>query len=232
MNIVVISDRCIVIDDIQPSGSSNTKVLETDLEELISILPEFTPVFIEAIYKASNQDFAATFDCLYNHQGTLESVLTIVKDAKKQQGLRDLPIHLGHPDKWLYTLLKFYKGHCFATYKEISFILDDSRGIDAGGVRRHVFSKVYEDLACGQLKIFEGNNNHLYPTHSISTITSGLLRSVGSMIAHTMIMENMGFPYLSKAMYYYMVGNVDLAITQIQDGDMSAKVHFIVNKVQ
>lgn len=221
-----------MIDDMQPSGSSNTKVLQTDLEELVSIFPDFTPAFIEAIYKASNQDFAATFDCLHNHGGTLESVLTIVKDAKKQQGLRDLPIHLGHPDEWLYTLLKFYKGYCCAAYKEISFILDDSRGIDAGGVRRHVFSKVYEDLASGHLNIFEGNNNLLYPTHSISTFTSGLLRSVGSMIGHTMIMENMGFPYLSKAMYYYMVGNVDLAMTQIQDSDMSAKVHFIVNKVQ
>ena len=83
----------------------------------------------------------------------------------------------------------------------------------------------------GYLDMFEGPHNRLRLTFKISVLNSGILRIFGKMIAHTLLMDGVGFPYLSPSCYYYMAGKWNIAVTFISDEDVSSRVHHILKQV-
>ena len=110
-------------------------------------------------------------------------------------------------------------------------ILEGQPAIYIGGVRRTFFSIVYKKVVSGYLDIFEGPCKRLRPAFKISVLNSGVLKILGQMIGHTLLMDGMGFPYLSPASYYYMAGKWNTAITYITDEDVSSRVQHLLKQV-
>ena len=51
------------------------------------------------------------------------------------------------------------------------------------------------------------------------------------MVGHSIVMDMQGFPFLSPPCYYYMAGNVDLALSVTTEDDISERVKYVVSKV-
>lgn len=58
-------------------------------------------------------------------------------------------------------------------------------------------------------------------------IVSGLLKNLGKAFAHHLVMDRSGFPFLSPTIFYYLVGKEDIAITLLEDVDVSEALHVI-----
>ena len=57
------------------------------------------------------------------------------------------------------------------------------------------------------------------------------MKNLGIAIAHHLIMDTGGFPFLSPPIYYYMVGEDDIAIIVLEDVDVSGRALHVINKV-
>ena len=64
-----------------------------------------------------------------------------------------------------------------------------------------------------------------------SNLSSGLLSTIGTMIAHSFLMDGYAFPYLSEYCYYYMAGYSDNALTCITIDDVGEQVKQLVQQV-
>ena len=92
-----------------------------------------------------------------------------------------------------------------------------------------VFSTLAQ--ASSPFTFFDGPPNRLRPAFKASTLSSGMLGTIGTMIAHSILMDGQRFPYLAEYCYYYIAGCSDQAITCITDEDLSSEAKSILNKV-
>ena len=81
------------------------------------------------------------------------------------------------------------------------------------------------------LKIFEGPLTGRRPTFRVSNLSSGLLKVIGVMIAHSYVLDGQGFPYLSECCYYQLCGHIDKALTLVTQSDLSEQVRSLVSDV-
>ncbi len=104
--------------------------------------------------------------------------------------------------------------------------------VDTGGVRRQVFAQVFKTVAFSdRLHLFEGPPNRRRPFFRISNLSARILKLLGKIIGHSLILDHQGFPYLSPACYNYMVGNFDQALLLFTPEDASQKVQHVLSEV-
>ena len=58
-----------------------------------------------------------------------------------------------------------------------------------------------------------------------------MLVTVGTMIAHSLILDGQGFPFLSEYCYFYIAGCYDQAVTCVTTDDVGANVKIVLDKV-
>ena len=87
----------------------------------------------------------------------------------------------------------FYKGRSFRKDAPVTLVMLDEPVIDAGGVSCQFFLEVYKSLAEGRKKIFEGDLDLVKPVYNLGI--AGVLKVFGIMLAHTIIVHGIGFPY-------------------------------------
>ena len=90
---------------------------------------------------------------------------------------------------------------------------------------------MYEKVAAGYLNMFEGPCTRLRPVFRMSALNSGILKIFGQMVSHSLVMDGIGFPYLSPACYYYMAGKWNDAITRLTDEDVCTRVGYVLKQV-
>jgi len=78
--------------------------------------------------------------------------------------------------------LQFYKSPKLNIKKGVVIELLNAPVIDVGGIERDFFSRVYQKLSSGHLNFFEGNSSHVRPVCSMSSLSSGILKAIGTMI--------------------------------------------------
>ena len=106
--------------------------------------------------------------------------------------------------------------------------LSGEPALDTGGVRRQVFSEVFETVAFSDRL---GPPNTRRPVFRISSLSAGMMRLLGRMIGHSIILDCQGFPYLSPACYKYMTGNQDQALLLCRPDDASERVQHVLSEV-
>ena len=125
--------------------------------------------------------------------------------------------------------MALYKGRNFSDNTQVKITINGSPAIDAGGVRRQVYTKVFQDFADNRvIKLFEGEDNYLRPVTSAEARSSGLLKILGKMVGHSICQEGIGFPFLSPTCYWYMVGG---AIEQVSTQDFPADTALLIQQV-
>ena len=116
-------------------------------------------------------------------------------------------------DELVDRVLAYYKGPHFDQHSEVHIFLNGQPAIDAGSVRRQVFSGVFKTIAFSErLGLFEGPPVRLKPAFRISSLPAGVMKLLGCVIGHSIILDCQGFPYLSPACYKLMVGDQDQAL--------------------
>lgn len=104
--------------------------------------------------------------------------------------------------------------------------------IDTGGVRRQVYTQVYADFAQNKyIRLFDGGDNRLRPALSAVARSSGMLKILGKMLSHSIFQDGIGFPYLSPACYWYLIGNEDMAIEHISLDDLPADAATLITGI-
>ena len=87
----------------------------------------------------------------------------------------------------LADILPLYKDPEFDPSRPMRVVFKDQPAVDSGGPRKEMYSLVYETLACSTVyKLFEGQAGRLMPFHNASTVFSGMMKTLGKMIALTL----------------------------------------------
>jgi len=130
------------------------------------------------------------------------------------------------------SMVAYYKGSRFDPAASIR-ISRDHPAVDTGGVRRQVYSEVFASISTSdKLLLFEGPPSSVRPVFRQSYISSGVMRLVGTMVAHSILQDGQGFPYLSEACYYFLAGKTERALSVLTLDDVGSQVQSVVNKVR
>ena len=121
-------------------------------------------------------------------------------------------VEIDSQDMWR-DLLACYESRRVNDASQLQIVLSDQPPVDAGGVRRQVYTTVYSEFAKNEhVVLFHGPENYLRPALSVEARSSGLLKLLGKMIAHSICQDGIGFPYLSPFCYWYLVGGEEKAL--------------------
>ena len=128
------------------------------------------------------------------------------------RGLPTRKLNVDPEDLWT-DVVAAYKGS-FDFHIQIRILLHGSPAIDTGGVRRQVFTRVFEAFANNE--VFRLFDYHLRPIATEEARSSGLMKVLGSMIAHSVCEDGIGFPYLSPTCYHYIIGGEPFSSLQLK----------------
>ena len=129
-------------------------------------------------------------------------------------------------------VVSFYKSPQADVSKRLRFRVRGAPVIDAGGVRRQVFTTVFSEFATNKvLPLFEGPPHSLHPACTALTRSCGLFKVLGLMIGHSIGQDGIGFPYLSQASYWYMVSGEEVAVEHASLADVGADVAAAITMV-
>ena len=215
----------------QPSSSHHQLPFCTDvasdMDKLISIFPNLSAHQIKAIYNASHSNFSGSVDCIL--QGpTTEGICGLLHEDN-QKAVTNLAID---PSEIWHDMVAFYKLNSQASTLCPRIRLRGSIGIDIGGIRKQMFTTTYMEFAENKhIKLFEGEINNLRPVNGSFARHSGLFKVLGTMIAHSIALDGIGFPYFSKFCYRYIAEGEEKALEAINLNDIGHNVKAFIEKV-
>ena len=202
-------------------------------QALHNCFPSYSIQDLTTIIDICNGDFYKAKELLENC--TLDNVLSILKEKFLTVITEESPRIQISPDMSsddsLRCLLSFYKGSRYSQNAHVQVVVTTGYVLDNGGVRRQLYCSAFDGLACGQMRVFEGPQDCLQPIVRPSNIVSGQLKYIGLAIAHSLIMDNAGFPHLSLPIYYYLAAQENIAVTYLTMSDVCGKSQYVLSKV-
>ena len=142
-----------------------------------------------------------------------------------------LKISVDLEDMWSDVVAQ-YKSPAMNCQTKVRIRLDNQSAIDTGGVRRQVYSTIFEQFASNRyIHIFDGPTNYLRPACTAEVRSCGLLKVLGTMIAHSFCQDGLGFPYLSPTCYSYITGGEEKALEFVSTEDIPADSALVISQV-
>ena len=204
------------------------------ISKMVEMFPNMKEKQLEYLYDLSDHSFTRAVDCVLEGPSfeSLRSLAYSHIDPTEECSR----IRLDNDDDaedWIQAALALYKQSKFNAHAGLQVSIRGQPGIDTGGVRRQFFSVVLTKLAQSSppFCFFDGDPNRLRPAFKATTLSSGMMTTIGTMIAHSIVLDGQGFPFLAEYCFYYIAGCVDHAITCIGTEDVGADVAHILNKV-
>ena len=185
--------------------------------QLQSMFPNFSSEQILCIFNMSGKSFDKSLDCLISlSDNTPVTLLALARSFLIAVPLHESPCICvdsdDDKDDWTEAAISFYKGLLFKKTAHVKISIRNQPAIDIGGVRRQFFAIVLEHLAHNErYGLFEGLPCSLRPCYRATSLSSGLLTLVGTMVGHNILLDGQGFPYLSECCYYYIAGQIEKA---------------------
>lgn len=206
-------------------AAANTYGLEDIISAYSGIL---SAKKILAVYRASGSDTQATAECLATGP-TLSSLLKMLRKQFDEQPAVKLTID--PDDAWADTVT-FYKSRRFDPGKRVRVQVEGQPALDTGGVRAQLYSTVFQQFAQNkQLSLFDGPDYHLRPMCTAQARSSGLFRVLGTMVAHSIVQNGVGFPYLSPVCYWYIADGEERSLQHLSTVDISLDAAHVVDMV-
>ncbi len=184
---------------------------------------------VSAIFKFSGDNYEISSECLLKGP-TLTSILMMIN--KRFEVLPRIKQQVDSQDVWS-DMVALYKGRSVNCYSKLRVSLDDQPAVDTGGVRRQMYTTVFSDFANNKsAALFDGPPNNLRPMCTAEARSSGLLKILGCMVAHSICQDGVGFPHLAQTCYWYIIGGEDKALQFASVEDLPADSAFIVSQVR
>ncbi len=207
-----------------------------NVDKLVSMFPSLSVEQLKYLYIVCKESFMNTIELalsgpsvgsLLKHLRSLRITLPSEEYPRIRVEAED------DDDEWLSAALSFYKTSNFLSNGGVRISIHGQPGIDTGGLRRQFFSVVFSALAKSSASIcfFDGPPNRLRPAFKASSLSSGTLELIGTMIAHSLLLDGQGFPYLAEYCYYYLANCFDQAVTSITVEDVGIGVNHVINEV-
>lgn len=102
---------------------------------------------------------------------------------------------------------------------------------DLGGVRRQFFTQLLQEVP-QKLHLIEENGSIAFPTCNTDSLLSGHYARLGKLIVSSILQEGPGFPFFPKAVYYYLVGGIEKAVTHLSVDELPVATEYVVKKVK
>ena len=138
-------------------------------------------------------------------------------------------------EDWVEAAFCFYKQSKLNKSASVPISVRGQPAVDTGGLRRQFFSVIFNQMvsssAMPSTNIFEGPPNRLLPAFKASLLSSGMLKTAGTMIAHSPLLDAQRFPFLADYCYYYIAGCYDISVTCITEEDIGIRVKSVINEV-
>ena len=116
--------------------------------------------------------------------------------------------------------------------KQRRVTLHNQPALDTGGVRRQVYTSVYSDFLSNEYsQLFDGPLHHCCPLRTSESRSSGLFKVMGTMVAHSIAQDGIGFPHFSPVCYWYIVGGEERGIEFVSEDGLGGDVAEFVSKV-
>lgn len=128
-------------------------------------------------------------------------------------------------DDVLNNALAYCKDGKFDAKKKLRVIYKGQPAADTGGVTRQVFTQVLQEMS---QQFFHGDTFKT-PIYNSNIVVSGIMKLVGTIIAHSILQGGPGLPVFSPSVYYYLAtGDFDAAVQMISVSDYTVSTkHFI-----
>ena len=198
---------------------------ELGLDKLYELFPHMPKSNIDRIYELScNSD--VTLDALLDP--TAEKLLGIIRD----RFIRGEPVKCRIDEEDMFAdCLAFYKRPDFDPCRPIRVVMKSQPAIDTGGVRRHFFSQILHKFAHEDpVSMFVGPPKRFRLDYS--PLVLPVAKILGRIIAHSLLQEGPGFPYLAPYVYWYIVtGCEETALSYVTLLDLSRSVAEVVEQV-
>lgn len=222
----------------KPSTSHRNNVersLESNqVEDLYLMFPSVPQAALKFLFDISKGDIQKVADCVLSGP-TLAGIRELMINSLLGDHTRTLRLD---EDDYMdqqslaEAAVAHYKGPKFDRTASLRLSVPKQPGVDTGGMRRQFFNDVFTTVATSSsFSLFEGQTTRLRPTFRQSSVSSGILKTIGTMVGHSILMDLQGFPFLSPPCYYYIAGNIDLALSVTTQEDISERVKYVVSKV-
>ena len=134
-------------------------------------------------------------------------------------------------DNWS-DMLSFYKCASGLSSKRLRVCRHNEPAVDTGGVCRETYTTVFtEFIHNDHIHLFDGPTNHLRPHYSAEARGSGIFTALGTMVAHAIFQDGIGFPYLSPLCYWYIARGETEALQYASLDDIGEDSVSLVSKV-
>lgn len=181
-----------------------------------------------AVYRASDNDFSASLDCLLAGP-TLSSIVGMLNDQFEQRPA--IKVKADPEDIWQ-DMVAQYKSPRMDMTKQLRVTLHNQPALDTGGVRRQVYTSVYSDFLSNKYtQLFDGPPHRCRPLCTSESRSSGLFKVMGTMVAHSIAQDGIGFLHFSPVCYWYIVGGEERGIEFVSEDDLGGDVAEFVSKV-
>ena len=211
------------------SGTSSSQSNSESVDSLeVMFRDKLSPNQISTVYHLAGHSFEKSVDCLFEGP-TLESLLTLFKESYVDR--RPNKVFVDSDDVWA-DMVGYYTMASLDVSNPVRIVLDRSPAIDIGGVRRDIFFEVFSAFAENKhLTLFQGEPNYLRPLYSVENQSTSILKVLGKMVAHSIALDGIGFPYLSPVCFWYIIDGVDKALPFIGKDDVTAGTYSVVTEV-
>ncbi|XP_019860489.1 PREDICTED: uncharacterized protein LOC105315081, partial [Amphimedon queenslandica] len=164
------------VDDhsLRPASARNHLPQMDNLETLfMNFEGNLTREQVTIVYESSGLSFVDSMVCL-SEGPTLESILSMLNQKMISAEMVRVTIRSDHI--W-HDILGLYKSGNLDFGKQLCIELNDAPAIDAGGVRRQIYTTVYNEFQCNKhVMLFTGPSHSLSPACTPEARSSGLFK--------------------------------------------------------
>ncbi len=186
----------------------------------------FSETQISVVCQLADGDTTTAIECL-SLGPSLQSLVDLLRRPLLQKPT--VKLYLDPEDLWS-DMIVYYKSARIDTSKAVRVILTGQPALDTGGVRRQVYSEVFDNFASNKFQqVFEGPPRHLRPI--VSSENKPTMKVLGTMVAHSIIQEGVGFPYLSPVCYCLLVAGEEAALRHVSLVDVPSDARHVVQEV-
>lgn len=173
-----------------------------------------------------NNDVQEVIDALL-HGINASSLLQRFHMSKIIPGVQHLEVR---PDRIVEDGLRcLYKGN-FNVSKEVEVEFVGRPTTDLGGPKRQFFTQFLHQMPT-KLNLVEENDGVLFFTSNAESLLGGHYSRLGQVIVHSILQGGPAFPCLPRAIYYYLVGGIEHAMTHLSVDELPLHVQYVVKQV-
>ncbi|XP_028400610.1 G2/M phase-specific E3 ubiquitin-protein ligase-like [Dendronephthya gigantea] len=129
--------------------------------------------------------------------------------------------------------VSFFKKSSFDFDSPVKIVFENEPAIDGGGPRREYFTLLLNCLVSPSnfVRLFEGSEARLLPMHNTDALRASLYKVAGRIIATSIFNGGPGFPFLSPAIYSYLISGLSQDIDIVKEDIADIDIRDIVTQI-